>query len=400
MTHLMSKIFFIDLNWPTCYCVAPSIKGAIYEYWQNNFCSNHGILTDVRIPKMCRTLSRRSQNIELFVSRSILEHGLCSANISRKFTRHRSMLTFHEFQTLSYGHPWKDLKEHTSRRQRESGLAYLRRLRTNLDSSSTKIISQRSFCSRSREYCICARCNNYRLMFVSFPLGTLSKNQRSGQASHAFRSSRAYPDVYRDYRRKDSRCRCSRHPRLRSWSILHYGSRISRLRTSICYASSSRKFCNQNKMQYAISPTLFSPGQKINRLALRSNNPFYRCRFGHKLSRTASAYTICRYRKEQSVRFSDQQFRNRRHYRGSTLQRTLENRTLFQMDQTTPAHKSIFWNITKRRQDTSLDCNLNLCPRGYYQKTSWLNAEPLHNFTNFKRYDIRENAYFSSTYRN
>jgi hypothetical protein len=70
------------------------------------------------------------------------------------------------------------------------------------------------------------------------------------------------------------------------------------------------------------------------------------------------------------------------------------------MDQTTSAYQSILWHIGKRGQDTSLDCGLNLRLGRNYQKTIESKTEPLHNSTDFQRDDIRENAYFASTYRN
>src|SRR6185436_12494427 len=162
----------------------------------------------------------------------------------------------------------------------------------------------------------------------------------------------------------------------------------------------SRHLRDQNKIQHSIPPALFPSSREVYRSLLRSNNCSDRSRFCHKLSATPSTCQIHRYRKQPSVCFSDQQLRIRCHHRNTTLQRTMEDRTLLQMDQTTSAHKSIFWNFAERRQDTDLDCGLDLCSHGHYQKTSRLDPRSLHNFTSFKRYDIRENTYLTSTYNN
>ena len=57
----------------------------------------------------------------------------------------------------------------------------------------------------------------------------------------------------------------------------------------------------------------------------------------------------------------------------------LEDRTLFQMDQTTSAYQSIFGNFTECRQNPDLDCDLDLRLGRHYQKTSEYCAQSLRD---------------------
>src|SRR6266496_3303794 len=122
----MTKILFFDLNVPTCYCDAFQ-QGASNEYGQNNFFPGHGIPADVRIPQMRRTLPWRTKDVELFLSRSVFEHGLRSVNISREFARHRILSALDVWTPVSHGFPGKNFQEHAGRCKRKSRLAHLRR---------------------------------------------------------------------------------------------------------------------------------------------------------------------------------------------------------------------------------------------------------------------------------
>ena len=123
----MTRILFFDLNVPTCYCDAFQ-QGASNEHGQNNFIPGHGILADVRIPQMRRTLSWRTKNIELLLFRSVFEHGLRTVNISRESPRHRILSALDARTPVSHGLSGKNFQEHTGRCKRKSRLANLRRL--------------------------------------------------------------------------------------------------------------------------------------------------------------------------------------------------------------------------------------------------------------------------------
>ena len=66
-------------------------KGVANEYRENDFRSSHGFFTVTRISQMRQTLSRQLQTQKLFMLRPIFVHGLCAANLPRKFARHRNV---------------------------------------------------------------------------------------------------------------------------------------------------------------------------------------------------------------------------------------------------------------------------------------------------------------------
>ena len=76
-----------------------------------------------------------------------------------------------------------------------------------------------------------------------------------------------------------------------------------------------------------------------------------------------------------------------------TIQMPLEDRVIFQMDQTTPAYQGIFGNIRKRRQISNLDCDIHLRADRHYQERTKTQTEPLHNSTDFKRDHFQQNPY-------
>lgn len=63
----------------------------------------------------------------------------------------------------------------------------------------------------------------------------------------------------------------------------------------------------------------------------------------------------------------------------------LASRAVFQMDQATPADQGILWNLRERRQDTSLDCRLDLCANRNYQKATVTGTVTLYDSTDFER---------------
>src|SRR3990167_8933112 len=397
---LPAKNLLIDLNSIACYFGVPINKGASNEHGQNDFFSSHGIPAYLRIPQMRPALSGRLQGAKFFVHGSIFMHGLCAINLPRKFARYRILSAVHAAETLPHGHPWPGLPQHVSQRQQSARLAYLCRLRAGSDSSSPWTLSRRSIRNRAREYGLRAGLNNHRFVLIAFPMGAFSKKQGCGQTPHAFGFARTDPVIYRYHRREIRRCQYSGHLNPRGRIILHHGSRLSRLRASICHASGACHVHHPGQIQHAMPTPLFAPSRQNNGTALRSNNSFNRRTISPKLSTTTSSDQIFRFRNQQTLHLFDKQLRGQRTYCRAALQMPLESRTIFSLDQTAPAHQGFLGNITKRRQVPSLDCHLNLRAGRHYQKTSRLKAKPLHNFTDFERDHFRENAYIASTYGN
>ena len=396
---LIIQNVLIDFNSFVCYFGA-STKGATNEHRQNCFFTSHGILASIRIPQMRRALSRRLQSKKFFVHGSILMHGFRTTNLPRKSARHRIVSSFHAEQTLSHGYSWTSFAQHPVKRKQPKRLAYLRGLCPSINSYSQKLVSSRSIWRRDGKYCLRVGCHNDRSVPLVISLGLFSKEQRSYQASHASGFTRQHPVIYRDYRRKNPRSQHIGYAYPRSRVILHHGSRLSRFRTALCLASSQRLFYHQSQVELPMPPTLFAAGQQNNRLTMRSNSCFNRLSINERLPGKTSTRKVFRFRARSSPDIFNQQFFFRSFNDSRTLQIPLENRTLFQMDQATPPYQNILRDIRERCQNSSLDRDFDLRVSRDYQKTFNIKTESLHNSTNFQRDYIRENAYFSSTYRN
>ena len=142
------------------------------------------------------------------------------------------------------------------------------------------------------------------------------------------------------------------------------------------------------------------PVDKINRPTLRSDNCFDDLPIRQRLSGKTPADQIFRCRAQSTADIFNQSLGARCHQDCSTLQMPLEDRTVFQMDQTTPAYQSIFRHIRKRRQNSNLDCDIHLRANRHYQERAKTQAKPLHNSTDFKRDHFQQNIYIASTYGN
>ena len=218
---LTVKNLLIDLNSIACYFGVPTI-GAFNEHGQNNFFSSHGIFTNIRIPQMCRTISRRLQSTELFMHGSIFMYGFCTINLSRKFARYRIVSEIHATEALSHGHSRSSLSQYISQRQQSTRLAYLCRLLAGSNSSSPRTVSRRFIRNRSREYGLRAGLNNHRFVLIAFSMGAFSKEQGGDQTSYAFGFARTDPVIYRYHQRKIRRRPYSGHlnPRGGSFYIM------------------------------------------------------------------------------------------------------------------------------------------------------------------------------------
>ena len=396
----MSENLLIDLNLIACYFGVPTDKGASNEHRQNYFFSGHGILATLRIPQMCCAIPRRLQGAKIFMYGSIFMHGFCATDLSRKPARHHGMFTIHATKTLSHGHPGLNIQKHISRRQQSTRLAYLRRLCANFNSSSPRTLSGRFLRDRFERYGLCLGLNNHRSVSVAFSMGPFSKEQGCDQTSHASGSAWTYSVIYQYHRRKSSGCQCSGHPDPRSRVVLHHGPRVSRLHAFVYDPSGPCNICHPDQIQYAIPAPVLTPGRQNNRASVRPNDRLNQRAISQRLSGATSLGQILRCPEQEILQVPDQQLRYRRDHRSATLQMPLESRTLFSLDQTAFAHQGFFRDITKRRQDTNLDRNLNLRDGRHYQKTFEPQSKSLHNFTNFERDHFRQNAYIASTYEN
>ena len=232
------------------------------------------------------------------------------------------------------------------------------------------------------------------------PLGPFSQNQSRHQASHASGFARQHPGFFIEITDGNiHEVNILDIPYPGSRVFLHHGPRLSGLRTFVCHTSSQcllYRPCQVN-LQYR---RLYS--RVIDKTTgLRCDQTIVLTVYQSAgLSRETSADQILRFRTQPAFDVLDQQFCHRRLGHRSTLQSALENRTVFQMDQTTPAYQSIF-----RTSENAVKTQIWIAVSIYVliaiiKKRLDLEPELLQNSTNFERDQIRENACFSSTYEN
>lgn len=66
------------------------------------------------------------------------------------------------------------------------------------------------------------------------------------------------------------------------------------------------------------------------------------------------------------------------------------------MNQATPAHQELLWNLGECREDTNLDCHFRLCPCSHLEKAAPFTGQSLHNFTDAEYHSFpKERRLFS-----
>ena len=120
-----------DLNLKTRISYPPvSFKGGTADvYRQNHFLPDHRSPAHAYLPTVRPAISWTLESAKLLLSGPVSMHGFRSVDLQRKSSRYRGLSACSRLQAISHGDPSKSLTEHTGRRQRKTGLAYLRRSR-------------------------------------------------------------------------------------------------------------------------------------------------------------------------------------------------------------------------------------------------------------------------------
>jgi len=158
-----------------------------------------------------------------------------------------------------------------------------------------------------------------------------------------------------------------------------------------------RIFCYPHKKEFPIQKNLLSSCRQITWSYLRPNGLVNRLLLKTTLPGKTPEDQIFRSGKTKTSDIFNKQFRSPGNNYNPALQMPLAGRTLFQMDQATPAHKSLLRDKLERCKDSNLDRDFNICVNLNYQKTVKNRAQSLHNVTDFERYYFRENAHFTGT---
>src|SRR6266480_3464746 len=160
-------------------------------------CSTDQVSFSQRIQSLRGTLWGHQERPFVLLLGSISHHGFRSTYLSRKLARHRSLSRRSAPQALSLRLQWIGQTFHFGRRQRDSRLAHLSRLRpeSNRDSASTLCsfrVGPRTSCDRLR-----LRRHHHRSLSVALSLGQIPPAQGRDQTTHLAGDSQRYSCIYR-----------------------------------------------------------------------------------------------------------------------------------------------------------------------------------------------------------
>ena len=99
-----------------------------------------------------------------------------------------------------------------------------------------------------------------------------------------------------------------------------------------------------------------------------------------------------RYRTEQTVFLSDQQFSTFTSDNCSAVQESLADRTVFQMDQATSPDQSVLWHHTQCGEDPGVDGHHCICAGSHREKGTGSTGQQVRNSPGFERNAFRENS--------
>src|SRR5512136_1401056 len=170
--------------------------GVCHAPGPNNFFADHGLLTTSTIQNVRQSLSRRSSNPDLQLSRSVLLHEFCTTDRSRGFTRHRSMPSCRRPQALSRRHESKSFAYYLGQGQRTTRLANLSRYRNDSDPSGPDALCSSASGDESQTGSVCSRFHSDRFMSFAVSLGATSPKKERRQNTYAIRSAGQYSRVY------------------------------------------------------------------------------------------------------------------------------------------------------------------------------------------------------------
>src|SRR6266566_1363178 len=234
--------------------------------------STDGTSAAAYVATVCRALSESLPDIDVLASRSILGDGVCAIDLSRESARYRDVLACAFGKALPLGYSWADCTQHTGRCQREARLAHLSRSGIVAHSDGAQTLCGRRLRRRAEEHRLRARYHDHRSVSDALSVGTLSKAQSGGQASHAARSAREYPDVYPYFRRQTARGQCPGSDCLRGGQLLCDGSRVSRFWTLASASSGAGVLRHPRQIEPSVSAALLASDRQSERSALRSNH--------------------------------------------------------------------------------------------------------------------------------
>src|SRR5271168_4781711 len=250
----------LDFNSISAIC-APAksfLVGRTHARRQADFRPVDRVLAADNVSSLCRPLRRGAQDQTLHVPRAVSVPRVCTADVSRKSSRYRSVPARASREAVSHGDSQPRFAQHLGGCERGSGLAYLRGLRSTLDWHGPQALRRRFFWRGSEGNGLRARHDDDRPVPVGVSVGAVSQRQGGGQDAHAARFARQYPSFYPYQRRQNAR---GQHPRSTcagAWGFLHRGSRLLGFRAAFSLSRSGQLLCHARQGE-SEGPASFSP---------------------------------------------------------------------------------------------------------------------------------------------
>jgi len=207
---LLKKLNGIDFILPIGFGYFLSMGGVAEEYGTDCLFSSDGFPVSAGVPQVRCSLPWSVQGPEVFLPGSVFLHGFRSAHIQGKPARHRSLPAGDAAEALPHGNPHKGLAEHARRRERESRLANVRRVRASSHRYRQASVCKRRLRHRLGRGGVRPRLHHHRPVPLPVSLGEISPDQGRHQTAHALESARQYSRIHPYFRRETARRQYSR----------------------------------------------------------------------------------------------------------------------------------------------------------------------------------------------
>src|SRR4030067_1508635 len=287
--HIIQKMrpFFavIDLNVILYNRRSFAFRGATDEHSTIRLRPDHGLPSSSRVSEMRPAVSWGLQGPKIFVPRSVLLSGFRPTDLSGKPPRYRLLLESREKPALSHGHPRPHLSQQLGQLQQSTRLAHLRRLCPGAHRRGPSTLPRRGYRLGARRYDLRLRFHDDRPVSVAFPLGSVPQTQGRHQAPYASRPEGLDTNFYPYNTRKNARCSDPRRSPARAGFLLHPGSRISGLLSTLHPPSEPRVFCHPGHVESYVASNLVSTRPQNHGPDQRPEDPADRPQIQDRLSR-------------------------------------------------------------------------------------------------------------------
>ena len=382
-----------DLNSGTGY--TPCKREVAREPRSYDFCSSDAVHPSQGVCSLCKVFRRRAVRKVLLLHGSVPEHGFRAAHLSGGAAGYRMLPSCPSDKALSHGHAHRDLPQHAGSCQRASRLADLGGLRPNADLQGPGSVPYRQLRGGVGTNGLCLRFHYHQPLPVALSMGTVPKERRCGQSAYTARPEGEHTLLGARHAGRGPRRERTGSASHRNWLVLHPRPGLSRLHPSARHQHPDSFLYHQSQEQHPVSATLLPARGSQHRTSLRPDHHARQLLRTPGLSGKAAPGQVRRSGNGQAFCLPDQQLHDSSHYCSRTVSLPLAGGTFLSLAQTASANQSVLWHLRKRGPYPDLDRPVGVHPGSHYEeKAPSEQPQPLHNFTNFKRVALREEAHF------